>query len=116
MARSTSIALLDDLDGTPAVVTHVLALDDRAVVVDLSAENARRLRDAVEPFLAAGRTPARRRNPGKPRPPSAIRAWALDNGMHVSERGRIPAEVLRAYVDALATTPAGDDAGTSHRR
>jgi hypothetical protein len=114
MARSTSIALVDDLDGTPAVVTHVLALDDRAVVVDLSAENARRLREAVEPFLAAGRTPTRRRNPERPRPPSAIRAWALDNGMQVSPRGRIPADVLRAYVDARTAAPAGEDVGAAH--
>ncbi|WP_445009116.1 Lsr2 family DNA-binding protein [Pseudonocardia asaccharolytica] len=30
----------------------------------------------------------------------AVREWAREHGMKVSERGRIPADVLRAYQQA----------------
>ncbi|MFD8740770.1 histone-like nucleoid-structuring protein Lsr2, partial [Streptomyces sp. NPDC059618] len=29
----------------------------------------------------------------------AVRAWAADNGYEVSDRGRIPLEILTAYED-----------------
>ena len=32
--------------------------------------------------------------------PSAVRAWARDNGHHLSSRGRIPSGVLTAYAAA----------------
>lgn len=32
--------------------------------------------------------------------PKAIRAWALERGLHVGKRGRIPADVELAYQQA----------------
>ena len=32
--------------------------------------------------------------------PKAIRAWALEKGLHVGKRGRIPADVSLAYNEA----------------
>ena len=32
--------------------------------------------------------------------PKAIRAWALSTGLHVGKRGRIPADVELAYMQA----------------
>jgi hypothetical protein len=49
----------------------------------------------------------------KPKPEFAaaeIRAWAVDMGHPVSDRGRIPAELVQAFRDR-ATTAAGDAAG-----
>ena len=84
-------------------------LEGRSYEIDLSSSNIDKLRDALAPFITAGRKASRRRaaaaNAGTSvRRPSvdreqnqAIREWARKRGMKVSDRGRIPAEVLDAY-------------------
>ena len=82
-------------------------LEVRSGEIDLSAANAGRLRDALAPFIsAARRAGAGRSGPagGSPARTSgnraqnqAIREWAIGQGMKVSERGRIPTNVLTAY-------------------
>lgn len=104
MARQIIHQLVDDLDGTVLPVgegeTVRFSLDGRAYEIDLSSANAQNLRDAVAPFVAAGRrqggsASARPRASG--RDLVAIRAWARENGFSVSDRGRIPAEIEQAY-------------------
>jgi hypothetical protein len=48
--------------------------------------------------------------PGRPVPapePSArtVRSWARSQGIEVSDRGRVPADLLRAYAEAQEATP-----------
>lgn len=110
MARQTTITLVDDLDGVEADEQVEFSVDGRSYEIDLSAVNAGRLRDALAPFISvARRTGARRGAPtgAAPSRPSssraqnqAIREWAIAQGMQVSERGRIPTNVLTAYHDA----------------
>jgi hypothetical protein len=110
MARQTTITLVDDLDGVEADEQVEFSVDGRSYEIDLSAVNAGRLRDALAPFVSAARRTGTRR--GAPigaapsRPSSgraqnqAIREWAIAQGMKVSERGRIPTNVLTAYHSA----------------
>ena len=71
--------------------------------IDLSKRNATEFRRQLAPFIEharkAGRGP--RRRPGRTassRERSAdIRAWAKDQGITVSDRGRIPASVAEQY-------------------
>jgi hypothetical protein len=107
MAKQTTVTLVDDLDGTEAEEQIEFAMDGRAYEIDLSAANSARLREALEPFVsAARRTGGRRRSAGSAaavRPSTdreqnqAIREWAQAQGMKISERGRIPSNVLEAY-------------------
>jgi hypothetical protein len=113
MAQKVTVALIDDLDGSEASETLEFALDGVSYQIDLSAKNAGKLRDGLASFVASarrsgGRTrgPARAAGGGvsKARPAAAdreqnqaIREWARKQGMKVSDRGRIPAEVLDAY-------------------
>jgi len=107
MAKQTTVTLVDDLDGTEAEEQIEFAMDGRSYEIDLSAVNSARLREALEPFVsAARRTGGRRRSAGSAAParPStdreqnqAIREWAQAHGMKISERGRIPSNVLEAY-------------------
>jgi hypothetical protein len=111
MAQKVTVALVDDLDGTEAEETVEFGLDGATYQIDLSDDNAGRLRDALEEYVDhARRSGGRKRAPGRPavgrapRPASAdreqnqaIREWARKQGMNVSDRGRIPAEVLDAY-------------------
>jgi hypothetical protein len=101
MARTTVIT--DDLDGTPNAETVTFSLEGRMFQIDLSADNLDKLRKALDPFTAkarraGGQSAQRRRTPGTNL--AEIREWAKANGHDVSDRGRISAEVLRAYRQA----------------
>jgi len=103
MAQQVTVALVDDLDGSPAAETVRFGLGGAGYEIDLSAENARAFRTQLAPFTAharrAGQGPAGRaaRTAAGRRRAGEIRAWAEDRGIAVSERGRIPASVLEQY-------------------
>lgn len=61
MARTVQILLEDDLDGSVADETVTFALDGTSYEIDLSKTNAKRLRDALAPYVTAGRKVSARR-------------------------------------------------------
>ena len=103
MAQKITVALEDDIDGGPADETVRFGLGGTEYEIDLSKKNANAFRRQLAPFIGharkAGRGP--RRRPGRTassRERSAdIRAWAKDQGITVSDRGRIPASVAEQY-------------------
>ena len=111
MAQKVTVSLIDDMDGDKADETVEFGLDGKSYEIDLSNKNAEKLRDALASYVAAARRPGGRRRSGggggaaaATRRPSidreqnqAIRDWARKRGMKVSDRGRIPADVLDAY-------------------
>jgi hypothetical protein len=117
VAQIREVRLVDDLDGEAADETVEFGIDGKSYEIDLSKENAGRLRDALADFVAAARRSGGRRRAssgsgsgsgGAGTAPKgrasidreqnqAIRDWARKRGMKVSDRGRIPAEVLEAY-------------------
>jgi hypothetical protein len=110
MAQIREVRLIDDLDGEAADETIEFGIDGKNYEIDLSKENAGKLRDALASYVAsARRSGGRRRSSASSggaaaRRPSidreqnqAIREWARKRGMKVSDRGRIPAEVLETY-------------------
>jgi hypothetical protein len=108
VAKQTTVTLVDDLDGSVADEQVEFAMDGKSYEIDLSATNSARLRETLAPFVsAARRTGGRRRSGGAvataARPSTdreqnqAIREWAQKEGLKISERGRIPSNVLEAY-------------------
>ncbi|RLK47356.1 histone-like nucleoid-structuring protein Lsr2 [Microbacterium telephonicum] len=115
MTRRIVHQLVDDLDGTVLEVgsgeTVLFSLDGTAYEIDLTDENAAGLRDALAPYISAGRqvsartasTPSTRGSGARTQRRSGqrdygpVREWAAKNGYTVSERGRVPAAVLDAY-------------------
>ena len=118
MATMTTVTLVDDLDGSEASESVSFALDGASYEIDLSDDNAGKLRDALAGFVAgARRVDGGRRGPGRPKATApkagkaprgprtapdreqtaAIREWARGNGFEVSERGRLSATVLAAF-------------------
>jgi len=103
MAQKVTVTLQDDLDGGRADETVRFAIGGTGYEIDLSTSNAAAFRRQLVPFIAharkAGRGP--RRQPGRSaasRERSGdIREWAKDQGIAVSERGRIPASVVEQY-------------------
>ena len=110
MAQKITVELQDDLDGGPADTTVRFGVDGDEYELDLSTKNAAAFRGKLAPFIDHARRAARgqRRRPGRTassRERSGdIRAWAKDQGIAVSERGRIPASVVEQY-QAAAQRP-----------
>ena len=108
MAQKVTVALVDDLDGETAEETVVFGLDGKSYEIDLTGRNASTLRDALAEYVAAARRAGGRRGSrgvsaaGRVsavdrEQNQAIREWARKQGMKVSDRGRIPAELSEAY-------------------
>jgi len=111
MARKIIHQLVDDIDGTvlePGEGQSVqFALDGRGYEIDLTDENATKLREALAPFIGAGRrtigsvtstkTTRAARVTGNIRDLQKVRVWAREQGHTVSDRGRIPQTILDAY-------------------
>ena len=111
MAQRVQIILEDDYDGGDADETVSFALDGAEYELDLSSENAAKLRDELAVWIGhARKTGGRRRRTTAAAPAaktadgagntSEIRAWALANGHEVSSRGRVSAEIREAYEKA----------------
>jgi hypothetical protein len=110
--------LVDDISGDVIVdgagETVSFAIDGKSYEIDLGAQNAAKLREALHPYIAAGRrssalsTPARQSAARAPRSSAShwsagyavVREWAQANGVEVSPRGRVADSVMKAYEDA----------------
>jgi hypothetical protein len=117
--RETRIELIDDRDGSPADETLDFALDGINYQIDLSEKNASELRELLLPYTSVahrtGRGAAQQvRVGGGSRPArsaadrerlSAIRQWGKANGYAISDRGRIPQDLVEAF-DAAQNAPA----------
>ncbi|MGD9526018.1 histone-like nucleoid-structuring protein Lsr2 [Pseudonocardia sp.] len=109
MAQVREVRLIDDLDGKDADETIEFGFEGRSYAIDLSTENASKLRDIFADYVGAARRISGRRSRGSapaaaPKRASidreqnqAIREWARKRDLKVSDRGRIPASVLEAY-------------------
>jgi Lsr2 len=103
VATRISVALEDDLDGGPADETVRFGLAGSEYEIDLNKKNAKRFRKQLAPYIEharkAGRGQRRRsaRTASRRERSGGIRAWAKDQGIAVSARGRIPASVAEQY-------------------
>lgn len=103
MAQRVQVILEDDLNGGSADETVRFGLDGKWYEIDLSNGNAEKLRRSLQPYVerarkaAGGRQQRRARQVTGRRQSAEIRAWAKAQGIEVSERGRIPAEVVAKY-------------------
>jgi hypothetical protein len=103
MAKTVSVVVTDDLDGTPDAETVAFSVEGQSYEIDLSQKNLAKLQKSLQPFMDAGRRTALRkaarptRAGGARIDRAAVRAWATAEGLQVSERGRISAEVMSKY-------------------
>lgn len=106
MAQRVHIVLEDDIDGSEATETVSFGLDGTNYEMDLNAEHAAELREALAPYIGQARKASARR--GRPRgrssaasarkhAPREVRDWARAHGYEVTDRGRIPAEIQEAF-------------------
>ena len=104
MASIVSVVVNDDIDGSPNAETVSFGFDGVTYEIDLAEANRAKLDTAVAPYGAAARRVSRQRgrasagrSNGVRVDRAAVRAWAKEHGLKVSERGRISAEVMQQY-------------------
>jgi hypothetical protein len=103
VAQKIQTLLIDDLDGSDAEGTVRFGLDGTEYEIDLNAEHAQALRDALARYVTA----VRRAGGGARRPAlggrrtargglksTEVREWAKAQGIEVKDRGRVPAELV----------------------
>ena len=114
MAVQTTVTFVDDIDGSTAGVEHYtfnwLGTDYE---IDLAPKSAKKLVDVMNTYTArSARVPKARAGGGDRGSRAAartrtsrdaiaeMRAWAVEQGMRVSDRGRISQAVKDAYHQA----------------
>lgn len=106
MAQKVNIVLVDDLDGTEADETVTFGLDGTTYEIDLTDANAAALREALSGYLGHARKVSGAARRGRKSSAASagtnsntkdVREWARSQGMDISERGRISADVQQAY-------------------
>lgn len=110
MVRKVNVLMVDDVDGeTEATETLAFSLDGTTYEIDLSAEHADELREALAPFVSVARTVGKVKGKGSGKrqaqdgpKPAEVRAWAREAGHELPDRGRIPSEIVDAYREAHA--------------
>jgi hypothetical protein len=106
MAQRVHTLYVDDLDGSDAEGTVRFSLDGAQYEIELNATHATELRDALAPYVEAGRKIPRRagRSRGKAAAKgvrnNVVRDWAKTNGVEINNRGRVPAEVVTKFLTA----------------
>jgi len=106
VAQRVTVEMTDDIDGTEAAETIAFGVDGTAYEIDLSSKNAAKMRRVFGDYVEHARRTTAGRRSGRSRPDrhrsSAVRKWAKQQGIEVSERGRIPASVVSQYEKAHA--------------
>jgi len=127
MVQRTIVQLTDDLDSKPIPEgkgeTIRFSLDRQDYEIDLAEKNAKALRDTVSKYVAAarrtgsgsrrvsdtrgtgsgrGRSGQGRSETARDYDPKAVRAWAESQGIEVSQRGRVPADLIAKFQEANA--------------
>lgn len=111
MAQRTQIVLIDDLDGTEIKDGNAQSItfswSGVDYSIDLSKANADKFEKAIGPYLekaqrVGGRksrqsSSSRSSSPASQVDSKAVRAWAAANGIELSNRGRVPADVIEKY-------------------
>jgi nucleoid-associated protein Lsr2 len=103
MAKTVNVVITDDLDGSPDAETVAFGLDGHSYEIDLGKKNRAKLEKSLQPFMDVARRTTQRRTARASRASgsridrAAVRTWAAEQGLKVSERGRISAEVMSKY-------------------
>lgn len=105
MAKKTSVEIIDDIDGSPADETLTFSIDGAHYEIDLSSENAEKLRSEIGAWAEKATRVARKKalkvsSTQASAENEKIRAWARENGYEIGDRGRIRAEIREAYAAA----------------
>lgn len=99
----------DDLTGEEDAETVTIVVNGRGIEIDLAERSMAKLNKALEPFwsvatearysVTKGGTvkKVRPQSNGNQSQDAAVRAWAVENGIEVTTRGRVAKEIVDQY-------------------
>jgi hypothetical protein len=102
MAQKTIVHLVDDLDGSDAHERVIFSLDGVEYSIDLSDANAAKLRNILAEFVVSAQRTGGHKQRGDRAQNQAIREWSRANGEILSDRGRLPADLIARFAAAHA--------------
>lgn len=125
MGKRVTVTLFDDLNPElEAETERTFTIDGMEYHLDLSQKNAEQFDSELDKWIQVAtssrvgrtRTPAKRSSSSKNTysggeaglPLAEIRAWAQEKGIEIADRGRVSAEVVRAW-KADQEAPAADN-------
>ncbi|WP_459612871.1 histone-like nucleoid-structuring protein Lsr2 [Corynebacterium urogenitale] len=108
MARQEVTQYFDDIDNSPLAEEEVqvvdFTIDGVEYTMDLGPKNKQVFDEVLAPYIKAARRVSKSSSRGKSSAGSSsavrnklIREWALNNGLEVSKRGRIAADVVEKF-------------------
>ena len=107
VAQKVSVTFACDYDSKVITegghLTRAFGLDGRDYEIDLCEQHSKKFDEAFRGFADKARkvtgrvTRTKRRTAAHRRHSAEVRAWAKRNGIAVSDRGRIPAQVTETY-------------------
>lgn len=104
MARETVQVFFDDLTGDPVeaddVQTIKFSWEGKDYLIDLSPKNADLMEKQIQPWVDVAtevKETKRKPTPKRRNDLDKVREWAREQGMEVSDRGRVPIKILEAY-------------------
>lgn len=104
VAQKTIVKTYDDLDGSEIDAegkSVSFSFDGTSYEIDLSGKNVEKMREDLRVYIEKARKVSNRRGSGKAEPApldtKAVRAWAEEQGMEVSARGRLSSELIEQY-------------------
>jgi hypothetical protein len=116
VAQRVQVELVDDLNGEVAQETVRFGVDGTEYEIDLTTENAEKLRSTLSEYTEKARESRKARagrkqggqqsaasastTKSKREETQAIRQWAQENGHNPSSRGRINQSIVDAYNEA----------------
>jgi uncharacterized membrane protein len=107
MAQKTIVKTYDDLDGSEIDAegkTVTFSLEGATYEIDLSSKNVEKLRRDLSAYTEKARKVSGRSGRGSakaaepaPLDTRAVRAWAEEQGLEVSARGRLSTDLIERY-------------------
>jgi hypothetical protein len=103
MAKTVNVLVTDDIDGSAGAGPVAFGYQNASYEIDLSPKNKAKFEEALAPFIqAARRSPggsSRRatRTTAHRLDRAAIRTWAREQGIAISDRGRLSTEIINKY-------------------
>ena len=107
MAQKVSVTFACDYDSKEIPdgeqMTRAFSLDGRDYEIDLCEKHSQKFDEVLKRFSDRARkvtgrvTRTKRRTAAHRQHSAEVRAWAKRTGIDVSDRGRIPAQVIRKY-------------------
>lgn len=105
MAKETITIVKDDLDGSENAKSYKFGWGDDQYEIDLSDQNAKELQDFLGKYInAAAKVTSRLPRGERSSAPKSnkeelrkIRAWAAEQGLNISPRGRVSQDIQERY-------------------